>query len=183
MQPGGGPSGSSRSSPATSPRPDQPPTPASAQPQLGFRGQVGLACLVCPLGFEFILGGGFFFRPRGGRCDWWGTVRLRPRAVVGIREKISAGRAEKAASLRGFPPTVTRAAAEGFATAPGCLSCLAPPCCSSPGLRGFICVRFAFAFARACVCLQSTQAWRHPGSSVESLSDSDRVSIRFGLSE
>nr|CAB3445292.1 unnamed protein product [Digitaria exilis] len=43
MQPGGGPSGSSRSSPASSPRPEQaqPGTPASAQQQqqLGFRSQ------------------------------------------------------------------------------------------------------------------------------------------------
>lgn len=58
------------------------------------------------VGFEFILGGGFFFL--GGRCDWWGTVPLRARVVVGIREK-SGGRGEKA------PSTVTRV----FSLSPG----------------------------------------------------------------
>jgi len=110
MQPSGGPSGSSRGSPASSPHPDQqqPPTPASAQQQaqqLGFRGQVGLALSVPPtavLGSALLDSNlfwwwwwwwwcGFFFRTWGQR-DWWETVR-------------ALGFAKKAACLRGLPLT------------------------------------------------------------------------------
>lgn len=159
MQPGGGPSGSSRSSPASSPRPEQsqPGTPASAQQQsqqqqLGFRSQVGLAMSAPPhrgsVGFEFILGGGFFFL--GGRCDWWGTVPLRARVVVGIREK-SGGRGEKA------PSTVTRV----FSLSPrqcrgvsasGWLSCLILPLGVLP-LVGLCSIWFCMCCV--CVCVFS----------------------------
>ena len=164
MQPSGGPSSSSRSSPATSPRPEQPQpgTPASAQQQLGFRSQVGLALSAPPPAlwdsnlFWVVV---FFSR---GRCDWWGTVRLRARA----RGCWDSGKKILRPWRKGLAPVCTWAAAangsEVSSTFPQCRSvsarlvgCLVlPPWCSSAGR-----VPFRFGFACVVCVSRSPSPW------------------------
>uniref|UniRef100_A0A453MUH7 Uncharacterized protein n=1 Tax=Aegilops tauschii subsp. strangulata TaxID=200361 RepID=A0A453MUH7_AEGTS len=82
MQPGGAPSGSS---PASSPRPEQPPAPSQQQQQqaqhLGFaRNQVSRPwCPLCPTsaagqGVGIYFSGGGFISAGSRRRHWWGNV-------------------------------------------------------------------------------------------------------------